>query len=78
MYTVKIANKLEEIYCIKAEMTLNEMYTKFYGIECPNNDFFPCDGNLRLTVLEYYKQFSEEEIEDFLTTSKCLKQIINA
>lgn len=77
MYTVKIANKLDELYCIKAHTSLDKLYVKFYGIACPSSDFYPIDINLRIDMLEYYKQFSEEDLIDLISTSKCLKKLIN-
>lgn len=77
MYSAKIADKLSILYCNKSSDIMNGIYSKKYGIKCPDSKDFPPDGDLRIWILEYYKQFSEEDIVELLKTNKCLKPIIN-
>lgn len=75
MLSVQIANKLSNLYCNKADSSLDEYVIKYYGIECDINEF-NIENELKLTVLEYFSNFKEQEL---LSHSKidCLKKLLN-
>lgn len=75
MLSVKIANKLEELYCSKAEYVIDKLNQDQYGINCDNNEF-PQDGELRIMLLEYINQFKGDTLTTKLESFPCLKKII--
>lgn len=77
MYSAKIADKLSILYCNKSSDIMSTIYSKKYGVKCPDSKDFPPDGDLRIRLLEYYSQFNEEDIVEILKTNTCLKPIIN-
>lgn len=77
MYSARIVKKLSILYCSKSEIVLDKLYHKFYGIDCSEDIFNPYDLNLRIQLLEYYKNFSEEDLTELIKTKSCLKTLIN-
>lgn len=76
MYSAKITQKLSILYCTKSEFELDQLYNSQYGINCGSISL-PVDIDLRIQLLEYYKNFTEEDLVDILKTKKCLKTLIN-
>lgn len=77
MYSAKIANKLNELICNKASDAVNVFNELKYGLKCMFQRDFPIDGDIQIDILNYYKQFSEEQLIDFFKEKPCLKKIIN-
>lgn len=74
MVTVQIADKLSNLYCSKAEVVLDKLNHKFYGINCGLNEAdYPVDGDLQITLLEYFSLFNEEDLEKKIIDYSCLK-----
>ena len=76
MGNVQIANKLSDLYCMKADTVENEYNLQNYGIKC-SSEGYPKDINLQIDILEYYNNMNSEFIEYHLLTNECLKKILN-
>ena len=74
MLLVKIADKLADLYCAKAQKTIDELNVKQYGINCPLSDF-AVDGDIQIMLLEYNYQFTEEQLLNS-NSIDCVKKII--
>lgn len=77
MLSAKIAKKLSILYCQIADKTLHNFYSKYYGVKCDNGYSLSPDIYARIDLLEYYSQFSEEKLEELITTKACLKTLLN-
>jgi hypothetical protein len=73
--SAKIVNKLNDLYCSKAEAVVDDLTEQEYGIFCGKSDFQP-DGDIRIWLLEYFKNFNEEQLTEKIKSFPCLKQII--
>lgn len=74
----KIANKLAEFYCQKADKVEQALYQKLYGIKCYLPDVgHGQDLDLKIQILEYYNQFSEQNYNYISCNNNTLKKLIN-
>jgi hypothetical protein len=73
--SARIVNKLNDLYCSKSEAVIDNLTQQEYGIFCGKSDF-QADGNIRIWLLEYFKNFNEEQLNEKIKSFPCLKQII--
>lgn len=76
MLSVKIANKLQELYCSKSQDILDVLKKQHYGVECGEKTF-PKDGNIKIMLLEYIYQFKGDILTNKLEEFPCLNKIIH-
>jgi hypothetical protein len=65
-------SKLEFLYCLKANHTLDGYLKKYYGINCEQYIKLPVDIDLQIFMLEYFINLPKELISNH---TKCIKNI---